>query len=252
MSGPPLQLLSLTKAFGAQRVLDGFTLEVRPGEICALVGESGCGKTVALKLAAGLLRPDGGQVVIDGVDLASLDEQGLRHVHEQMGLLFQGGALFDSVDVAANVAFPLKEIAHLRAADAERKVAATLDSVGLETALHLKVSELSGGMRKRVAFARAIVLEPRLLLLDEPTAGLDPLTTAVIARVIARASRELKATVLLVTHDLATAFAIADRVALMSGGRVAALDTPDALLHSHDPLVTRFTHALRERLDGPA
>ncbi|MBX7096872.1 MAG: ATP-binding cassette domain-containing protein [Myxococcaceae bacterium] len=251
MSGPTLELREVSKAFGAQRVLDGFSLEVRPGELCALVGESGCGKTVALKLAAGLLRPDRGEVRFDGVDLATLDERGLRHVHEQMGLLYQGGALFDSIDVAANVAFPLQEIAHLRGEEAERKVTATLRRVGLESAAHLKVSELSGGMRKRVAFARAIVLEPRLLLLDEPTAGLDPLTTAVIARVIASASRELKATVLLVTHDLATAFAIADRVALMSEGRVAALDTPDALLHSSDALVTRFTHALRERLEGP-
>ena len=247
-TAPAFQLDQVFKAFGAQRVLAGADLVVPRGSICAVVGRSGSGKTVLLKLLLRLLRPDAGHVRVEGLDLATLDEHGLRTLREGMGVLFQGDALFDSVDVFDNVAFPLREVAHLKSAAVEPLVLRALERVGLKGAEHELPGSLSGGMRKRVAFARATVREPRLLLLDDPTAGLDPLNTVQVAAAIRTASHSLDASVLMVTHDIATAFGVADEIALLDEGRIERHGPPAQMLASNDPRLNQFFHAYRDRL----
>lgn len=243
MSGAPvIQVEGLTKAFGDNTVLDGLDLEVREGETFVLLGASGSGKTVLMKHLEGLLAPDAGKVVIDGHDLSACDAEELQRVRETLGVQFQSGALFDSMSVFDNVAFPLRELGHLKEPEVKRRAMETLELVGLADAAERLPGDLSGGMKKRVAFARAMVLRPRVLLADEPTAGLDPLLTETVDDAILAARKALGVTAFIITHDLPTAFRIADRVGLLHEGKIIEAAPPEAFKASTHPAVKRFLH----------
>ncbi|HLL54170.1 MAG TPA: ABC transporter ATP-binding protein [Myxococcaceae bacterium] len=239
---PMIELLDLHKSYGGDRVLDGVDLVVPEGTTTVLLGSSGSGKTVLLKHIIGLLRPDRGTVRVDGEDVGSLDFEGLTRMRLKLGIVFQAGALFDSLTVFENVAFPLREHLHLPEPEVAKRVRRTLELVDLGGVEQSFPAELSGGMRKRVAFARAIVHEPRLLLCDEPTAGLDPITTTYVADAIGIARRELGITSLVITSDLRVAFWLADELALLHQGKIVSHGTPEAFSRSRDPAVRNFIH----------
>lgn len=217
----------LRKSFGAKPVLRGVTLDVLAGETLVVLGGSGCGKSVLLKHMNGLLRPDAGEVIVDDTSLAGLPERALVPVRRQVGMLFQMGALFDSLTVGDNVAYPLREHRMLPAEAIPGRVEECLGMVDLADAERLMPSELSGGMRKRAALARALALDPRVLLYDEPTTGLDPVVAARINHLIRDLQQRLALTSVVVTHDLRSAFFVADRLAFLHEGRVAFIGTPD-------------------------
>lgn len=231
------------KAFGSQKVLRGVNLTVERGETVVLMGGSGSGKSVLMKLVIGLLRADGGRVVVDGQDVGQLSAAGLDEHWRKLGILFQGGALFDSMSVYENVAFPLRERLHEHGEEVRRNVERALSIVGLSDAAEQLPGELSGGMRKRVAFARAMVLQPQILLYDEPTAGLDPVTTETVVDVILRGQDRLHATALMITNNLAVAFSLADRIAFLHEGRIVLEGPPEAFRSSQQPEVLAFFHA---------
>ncbi len=233
-----VSMRGVTKRFGELEVLRGIDLDLTEGETFVLLGGSGSGKTVLMKHFEGLLRPDTGTVTIDGHDVST--PEGLDAVRRELGVQFQSGALFDSMSVADNVAFPLREMKHLPEAEVRARVTELLSLVGLADAADTLPAELSGGMRKRVAFARAMALRPKLLLSDEPTAGLDPLTTETVDDAIVAAHRALGVTAFIITHDLPTAFRIADRVGLLHEGRIIEVGPPDVFRASEHPAVKAF------------
>jgi phospholipid/cholesterol/gamma-HCH transport system ATP-binding protein len=237
---PEISVISLVKSFGPNRVLDGVDLEVMPGESVVVVGGSGAGKTVLIKHLIGLYLPDEGHVVVDGVDLTAASPEIALELRKRFGMSFQEGALFDSMTVFDNVAFPLRRHARRsREAIAER-VRQCLRLVGLDDVESKMPAELSGGMRRRVGFARAIALEPEILLFDEPTTGLDPINTARIAAVINGMRRHLQITSVTITHDMNLAMRIADRIAMLRHGRILALAPPDEFAELPDPYVQAF------------
>jgi phospholipid/cholesterol/gamma-HCH transport system ATP-binding protein len=240
-----MSLRGVTKAFGDTEVLRGVDLDVFEGETFVLLGGSGSGKTVLMKHLEGLLQPDAGSVCIDGHDLR--DPKALEQVRHLMGVQFQSGALFDSMTVAQNVAFPLRETAHLKQAEIDARVTKLIALVGLTEVASSLPGQLSGGMRKRVAFARAMVTEPKLLLADEPTAGLDPLTTETVDDALVAAHRASGVTAFVITHDLPTAFRIADRVGLLHEGRIIEAAAPDVFRASKHPAVVAFLKDWIER-----
>jgi len=231
------------KAFRHTRVLRGVTLEVRTGETLVLLGGSGSGKSVLLKHLNGLLRADRGTVVVEGQALGALGEDALVPIRRRLGMLFQGGALFDSLTVGDNVAFPLREHRLVPEPDVPGRVAEALGMVGLEGSERLMPAELSGGMRKRAALARTLVLEPRVLLYDEPTTGLDPVVAARINHLIRDLQRRLGLTGVVVTHDLHSAFFVADRIAFLHDGRIRFCGTPDEARAAADPALHEFLTA---------
>jgi phospholipid/cholesterol/gamma-HCH transport system ATP-binding protein len=235
-----ISLHGVKKAFGDVRVLEGVDLDVAPGETFVLLGGSGSGKTVLMKHVEGLLQPDEGTVIVDGHDLSKGDRKELEAVRREVGVQFQSGALFDSLSVADNVAFPLRELQHLKAAEVKRRVDELLALVGLSDVASKLPAELSGGMRKRLAFARAMVLQPKVFLADEPTAGLDPLTTQTVDDAIVAAHKKLGVTALIITHDLPTAFRIADRVGLLFEGKIIEASPPEVFRTSKHPAVLAF------------
>lgn len=245
-----IEIEDLHKSFGAQKVLDGVDLSVPERTTCAILGRSGAGKTVLLKHVVGLLRPDRGIVRVDGEDVAALSPAGLERMRRKLGILFQGGALFDSLTVFENVAFPLSERARIPSRMVEEKVRRVLARLGLAGVERRYPGELSGGMCKRVAFARAVVHEPDILLYDEPTAGLDPITIDYVIEVIRIGRQELGKTSLLVTHDLPTAFRLADQVVLLHQGRMVEHGSPGVFLRSCHPAVLDFLHGWREQGDA--
>jgi len=222
---PVVEVHELRKSFGAHTVLDGVTLEMRPGETVVVLGGSGEGKSVFLKHINGLLRPDRGSVSVLGCSVSELPEHELVGLRRRVSYIFQQGALFDSLTVGENVAFPLREHAGLGDGEVGRRVAVLLERVGLAGTEALTPLELSGGMRKRVALARGLALDPEVILYDEPTAGLDPLTGLAITALIGEVTRTTGATSLVVTHDIAVAAKLADRVAFLSKGRFAFTGT---------------------------
>ena len=238
MSRALVTLRQVSKRFGDTEVLKGLDLEISEGETFVLLGGSGSGKTVLMKHLEGLLQPDAGSVIIDGHDLRRPEE--LEVVRREIGVQFQSGALFDSLTVAQNVAFPLRELQHLAPEEIDARVEAMLDLVGPRAAANVLPGELSGGMRKRVAFARAMVLHPKLLLADEPTAGLDPITTETVDDALVAAHRQLRATAFIITHDLPTAFRIADRVGLLFEGKIIEAGPPEQFRASAHPAVRAF------------
>jgi phospholipid/cholesterol/gamma-HCH transport system ATP-binding protein len=228
MSETPASVVSvrsIRKAFGAHPVLDGVSLEVGLGETVVVLGGSGAGKSVLLKHINGLLRPDGGEVEVLGCPVSTLAEEALVGLRRRVSYIFQLGALFDSLSVGENVAFPLHEHTGLDDEEIEARVAAILGRVGLAGTEPLSPAELSGGMRKRVALARGLALEPEVILYDEPTAGLDPLTGLAITALIGEVTKTTSATSLVVTHDLAVATRLADRVAFLAEGKFAFTGT---------------------------
>ncbi|WP_224242538.1 ABC transporter ATP-binding protein [Hyalangium gracile] len=248
-----IELVGVHKAFGEQQVLRGVDLVVAEGTTCVLLGVSGSGKTVLMKHIDGLLKPDQGTVRVDGEALMQLSARELENVRRKLGILFQAGALFDSLTVFDNVAFPLRERAHLQEPEVARQVRHTLSLVGLQGAESLYPSELSGGMQKRVAFSRAVVLQPKVLLYDDPTAGLDPLTTESVIDVIVTGKKRVGATSFIVTPDVSMAFHVADFMAFLHEGRIVEHAPPEEFRQSRHPAVKSFLHnwLQRESLRNP-
>lgn len=228
------------KAFGPRRVLQGFSLQVPDGETVAIIGYSGTGKSVAIKHIVGLLLPDRGRVIVDGVDVPSLGRAELNRLRTTIGFVFQFAALFDSLTVGENVAMGLHRQGTLSASELKARVSEALALVDLPDAADAMPSELSGGMRKRVGIARAIALRPKYLLYDEPTTGLDPVTSAVINELILRMQRTLGVTSLLVTHDMHSAYTVATRIAMLDEGVVRQEGTVAEIRQSADPVVRGF------------
>jgi phospholipid/cholesterol/gamma-HCH transport system ATP-binding protein len=235
-----IQFEHVHKSFGTQTVLDDVSLSVRRGRTRVVLGLSGSGKSVLMKHAIGLLAPDRGRVVVDGDDIGKLTPQALLHVRRKFGMVFQQSALFDSMTVAQNVAFPLEEHSRMSRRQKADTVRDKLTLVGLANMAHKFPAELSGGMRKRVALARAIVLEPACVLYDEPTTGLDPLTTDTVDHMILDAQKALSVTSVVISHDIGSALKVADDIAVIDGGRIVADCPASELAQSTHPFVQKF------------
>ncbi len=237
-----IRIEGLWKSFGEKEVLRGISLEVEEGTTFVVLGASGSGKTVLLKHVIGLLKPDQGTVTVDGKEMSSLEGRALTEARQVFGMVFQGSALFDSMTVFDNVAFPLRERERrISADDLRARVVESLRVVDLgEDVVDLWPSELSGGMKKRVALARALVAKPKIVLYDEPTTGLDPITTNSVDAMIGQAKDRRGVTSMVISHDIASAFRVADRLAVLYDGRIAAQGTPEEVRRSDEPYVQRF------------
>ncbi|MBX3611753.1 MAG: ABC transporter ATP-binding protein [Hydrogenophaga sp.] len=247
-SPPLVELRDLTFGYGERVILDKVSLTVPRGKVTALMGASGGGKTTVLRLIGGQIRAQSGQTLFDGNDVTAMDQRTLYAARRRMGMLFQFGALFTDMSVFDNVAFPLREHTHLPESLVRDIVLMKLNAVGLRGARGLMPSELSGGMARRVALARAIALDPELVMYDEPFAGLDPISLGTAARLIRELNDAMGLTSIVVSHDLDETFGIADQVIVLANGGIAAQGTPDEVRHSTDPLVAQFVNA---RPDGP-
>jgi phospholipid/cholesterol/gamma-HCH transport system ATP-binding protein len=235
-----IEVRELRHRFGLQQVLNGVDLDCPRGRITTIVGPSGCGKTVLLKHLNLLLRPDSGKIVIDGVDVTRLNNRGLDEVRKEFGMLFQAGALFDSMSVFDNVAFPLVENTRLERAEIAAKVREMLANVGLEGMEDKYPSELSGGMQKRAALARALIRNPKILMLDEPTTGLDPTRTGSIHALVRHTQQRFGLTVVMVSHDVPAVFEISDRVAFMHEGKMRLTGTSAGVTAANDEVFNHF------------
>ena len=237
-----IQVRGLKKSFRGQAVLRGIDLEVPTGAITVIIGRSGGGKSVLLKHILGLLRPDEGAVIIDGNDVTRLGGAALDRVRSRYGVVFQGGALFDSMTCGQNIAFPLREKLRVSRREVTTRVEAALKQVGLEGVGGKYPAEISGGMRKRVAIARALVTEPEIIFFDEPTTGLDPILVNTIHRLIRELHARHRFTALIVSHEIPEIFEIVDRVAMLGEGRIVEEGPPDAVQASANPIVRQFIH----------
>ncbi len=237
---PIIRLERVSKAFGSLQVLRGVDLEVRRGRTTVVIGPSGCGKSVLLKHMVGLLRPDSGRVYVDGLEISALSERRLVSVRRRIGFLFQGGALFDSMTVAQNVRFPLDQHEVGTRQERQDRVREVLGLVGLEALADRFPEELSGGQKKRVALARAVALNPEVILYDEPTTGLDPVRADLINELIRHLNHKLRTTSVVVTHDMASARKVGDRILMLHEGRFILDTTPERLDDVRDPVVRRF------------
>jgi phospholipid/cholesterol/gamma-HCH transport system ATP-binding protein len=244
-----IEVRHLRKTLGANLVLDGVDLRIATGESVAIIGRSGCGKSVLLKHIIGLLQPDTGQVLIDEEDISRMTERQLLRVRLKFGMVFQGAALFDSLTVEDNVAFALRREKKLTEGEIAKKVAAALDVVELPGTEKKKPAELSGGMRKRVGLARAIIYEPQIILYDEPTTGLDPVVSDSIDQLIMRVRDQLHVTTVVVTHDMRTARRVGQRVMMLHEKRIYASGTPEEIFSSADPVVHRFVNGIADPVD---
>lgn len=247
-NGSIVEFKDVALGYGDFTVLKHITATVRPGQVVALMGGSGSGKTTLLRAATGQITAQQGSLHVFGQNISQLHGEQLRAIRQRMGVLFQQGALFTDLNVFENVAFPLREHTNVSESQVMERVLDTLDAVGLRTAAHLQVSAISGGMARRVALARAIVLEPELILYDEPFAGLDPISLGVTARLIRDMTNRLHCASILITHDVNESFAIADHVYLVGQGTMIASGTPAELSASDDPFVRQF---LGGEPDGP-
>ncbi|MBZ5587911.1 MAG: ATP-binding cassette domain-containing protein [Acidobacteriia bacterium] len=235
-----MAVIDLWKTFAGREVLRGINLEVDAGESFVIVGQSGAGKSVLLKHLIGLIAPDQGHVIIDGEDLTNSDAARSLEIRRKFGMSFQEGALFDSMDVLGNIAFPLMRHTRMSGDEIAARVRQCLALVHLEGVERKATSELSGGMRRRVGFARAIALQPEILLFDEPNTGLDPITSGVIDGVIVEMREHLDVTMVTITHDMKSAFRIADRIAMLRNGQIIATARPEAFRSLADPYIQKF------------
>ena len=240
MADPMISVDSLTVQYGDHRVLDGVSLDIQPGEVMALLGGSGSGKTTMLRHIIGLERPTSGTVRVRGVDINRCSPKELKDIRCTMGVAFQECALFNSMSIEENVSLPLRELTNLADPVIEIMTYMKLVAVGLGQAAKQMPQELSGGMKKRAAVARATALDPEILVFDEPSAGLDPIVAAGLDEVILALKRAFHMTILVVTHELASAFRVADRVAMLYKGSLIAVDTKDAFQHSTHPRIRQF------------
>ena len=237
---PIIRLEDCTKRLGVRNILDHCTLRVEPGEAIVIIGRSGEGKSVTLKHICGLMKPDSGRVFVDGDDITDLNEADIARVRMKVGFLFQGAALFDSLTVAENVAFALRRHTDMPNDEIAARVEECLTMVGLKGAGEKAPSDLSGGMRKRAGLARAIAIRPKIMLYDEPTTGLDPIMSDVINELILSTQKQLGVTSVIVTHDMVSAYKIADRIAMLYQGRIVAQGTPQEIRASSDPMIRQF------------
>lgn len=241
-----IQLIGVEKSFGQRVVLAGVSLEVREGETLVVIGHSGAGKSVLLKTIVGLVVPDAGKVLVDGQDVGRLSREELNRLRRRIGYVFQFAALFDSMTVAENVAMGLRRIREMDESEIRARVAESLRLVELEGYEDAYPAELSGGQRKRVGLARAIATRPKYLLYDEPTTGLDPVTTAVIDRLILKMAEELGVTSVVITHNMESAYRVADRIAMLYEGRIRFIGTPEEIRQTTDPVVSAFVEGRPE------
>ncbi len=245
-----IRLDNVYKAFGEKQVLEGFSLEVHEGETVALIGFSGSGKSVAIKHIVGLLDPDAGTVFVDGKEVPALDRRALFELRASIGYVFQFAALFDSLSIGDNVAMGLRKQGLLSEPEIEHRVAEALELVDLpDTQAHFP-AELSGGMRKRVGIARGIALRPKYILYDEPTTGLDPVTSAVIDELMIRMQKQLGVTGIVITHDMRSAYTVASRIAMLYQGRVQQVGTVSEIKNTADPVVRQFIEGRASLGDG--
>jgi len=234
------EVRGLKKAFGPNRVLDGLDLDIDAGEVITIIGESGSGKSLVLKMMMGLIMPDGGTIRFDGAEVTGQTEQEWIQTRQRIGMLFQESALFDSLSVYENVAYALREQTSMKEQEIATRVAETLQLVALPGIETMAPSDLSGGMRKRVALARAVAVRPEVVFYDEPAEGLDPINVTRVNRLLLGLKERLNVTSVVVTHNLKAAFAISDRLALIHDGQVAATGAPETFLDSDDPVVREF------------
>jgi phospholipid/cholesterol/gamma-HCH transport system ATP-binding protein len=235
-----IRLVDVYKAFGEKEVLAGFSLDVREGETMVIIGYSGTGKSVAIKHIVGLLEPDEGEVWVDNERVDTMPRRALYQMRSKIGYVFQFAALFDSLNIGDNVAMGLRRSSGLSEREIQQRVAEALDLVDLPGVQTKFPAELSGGMRKRVGIARAIALRPKYMLYDEPTTGLDPVTSAVIDDLMVRMREKLGVTSIVITHDMKSAFAVGTRIAMLYQGRVRQVGTVDEIKHTKDPVVRQF------------
>ncbi len=243
-----IKLAHLNKKFGEQVVLHDLNMDIDDSQTTVIIGRSGGGKSVLLKQIIGLIKPDSGEVLVDDVDITKLNDKQLNEVRKKFGMLFQEGALFDSMNVADNVAFPLREHTKLSESEIGEIVTDRLHAVGLSGIEHKMPSELSGGMRKRVALARAIALNPKIVLFDEPTTGLDPVLSEAINQLIMSTQRQFNLTCIVISHDLESIFKIAHKIAFLYDGKILIHGTPEEIRTSENPILRQF---LAGSIEGP-
>ena len=237
-----IKLINVCKEFNGRQVLNNINLEVQPGETMAIIGGSGSGKSTLLKLMIGLIHPTSGKILIDGQDIAAMNDDELDEVRLKMGMVFQYSALSDSMSVGENVAFGLRERMDYSEERIQAIVKEKLELVGLPGREDFMPGELSGGMKKRVSLARAIAVNPAIIFYDEPSSGLDPIMSGKIDELIIETQHKLKVTSLVVTHDMVSACTISDRIAMIYEGEMIAVDTPEAIMNSTDPRIKKFVH----------
>ena len=248
---PLIEIRNLTKSFGANQVLKGLNLQLFPGENLVILGKSGSGKSVLIKCLIRLLEPDGGEIRLLGKPVVDLDQKALDLVRTEVGFLFQGSALYDSMTVRENLRFPLRRHPERRGgADEEELILTALKSVGLEDAIDLMPAELSGGMKRRVALARTLILKPKIILYDEPTTGLDPITANEIIQLMLKLQKELGTTAIIITHDMDCARVISNRVIILYDGINYAEGTYEELSKSEDPTIRAFFKDINARTHG--
>jgi phospholipid/cholesterol/gamma-HCH transport system ATP-binding protein len=243
-----IEISGLKKAFADQQVLNGLDLKILDGELAAVIGKSGSGKSVLLKHLIGLIKADSGSIEIDGIDITAVHGRDLDSVRERFGIVFQGGALFDSLTVFGNVAFPIRERTKLGKDEIKERALQALDDVGLKGMGDKYPAEISGGMKKRLALARALITEPSIVLFDEPTTGLDPIILNSIHRLIRNTQKKYHFTGVIISHEIPEIFEITDKVAMLHNGIIVQSGTPDEIRNSDNPIVRQF---ITGSLEGP-
>jgi len=241
-----IEIKNVTKSFNSRRVLDGTNLVIPDGMTYVIIGRSGCGKSVLLKHIEGILKPDSGEVIVNGHNVSMISENELNALRLKMGFVFQGGALFDSLSVGENVGFGLIEHDHIGQQELLERIEGSLSMVGLGGIENVMPSDLSGGMKKRVSLARALCIDPQIILYDEPTTGVDPITADSINELIKSLHDKLKVTSIVVTHDMKSAYKIADRIAMLYRGKIIAEGTPEEIQESSNPVVHQFINGLAQ------